>query len=57
MNKELRAFDSFVDDIISSEQNLLNGELDLLLMQELFNSEELDNFKDAKDNSESFFVA
>ena len=30
-------FDDFVDDLLSSDVNLLNGELDFLLMQHLFN--------------------
>ena len=34
-------FDDFVDDLLSSDVNLLKGELDLLLMQELFNSTDL----------------
>ena len=34
-------FDVFVDDLISSDVNLLKGELDLLLMQHLFNSIDL----------------
>ena len=46
MSKELEAFDMFVDDIISSDDNLLKGELDFLLMQFIFESLELDNFKD-----------
>ena len=46
MNKELESFDKFVDDIISSDENLLKGELDFLLMQYIFDSLELDNFKD-----------
>ena len=46
MSKELEAFDVFVDDIISSEENLLKGELDFLLMQNIFESLELDNLKD-----------
>jgi len=46
MNKELETFDMFVDDIISSEENLLKGELDFLLMQYIFESLELDNLKD-----------
>ena len=45
MNKELESFDTFVDDIILSEDNLLKGELDFLLMQYIFQSLELDNFK------------
>ena len=50
MNKELEAFDLFVDDIISSEENLLKGELDYLIMQYIFDSLELDNFNN-NDNS------
>jgi len=44
MSKELESFDMFVDDIISSEENLLKGELDYLIMQHIFESLELDNF-------------
>ena len=63
MSKELEAFDMFVDDIISSEDNLLKGELDFLLMQYIFESLELDNLYDFNKsiNSsgyvESFLVA
>ncbi len=45
MNRELDTFDNFVDDIISSDENLLKGELDILLMQYIFNSLELENFE------------
>ena len=34
-------FDNFVDDLLSSDINLLKGELDFLLMQHLFNSIDL----------------
>ena len=34
-------FDDFVDDLLSSDDNLLKGELDFLLMQHLFNSIDL----------------
>ena len=63
MSRELEAFDMFVDDIISSEDNLLKGELDFLLMQHVFDSLELDNLKDYnkslnfEDNSYSYLVA
>ena len=63
MNKELEVFDSFVDDIISSDDNLLKGELDFLLMQYIFDSLDLDNFnyyeknKNLEDYSESFRAA
>tara|TARA_B100001287_G_C22362781_1_gene380520 strand:+ start:331 stop:504 length:174 start_codon:yes stop_codon:yes gene_type:complete len=45
MNRELDTFDIFVDDIISSDENLLKYELDILLMQYIFNSLELENFE------------
>jgi hypothetical protein len=34
-------FDDFVDDLLASDVNLLKGELDCLLMQDLFNSVDL----------------
>jgi len=34
-------FDDFVDDLLSSDVNLLKGELDFLLLQDLFNSTDL----------------
>ena len=34
-------FDDFIDDLISSDSNLLKGELDFLLMQHLFNTVDL----------------
>ena len=63
MNKELEVFDSFVDDIISSDDNLLKGELDFLLMQYIFDSLDLDSFnyyeknKNLADYSESYRAA
>ena len=63
MSKELEAFDMFVDDIISSEDNLLKCELDYLLMQYIFESLELDNFNvnnkslSSGDYAESYLVA
>ena len=63
MSKELESFDMFVDDIISSKDNLLKGELDYLLMQHIFESLELDNLKDnnkssnAEDLFDSYLVA
>ena len=63
MSKELESFDMFVDDIISSEENLLKCELDFLLMQYIFESLELDNLKDnnksfnSRDFADSYLVA
>ena len=42
----LDTFDEYVDDLISSDTNLLKGELDLLIMQHLFNSVDLECFKE-----------
>ena len=53
MNKELESFDMFVDDIISSEDNLLKGELDFLLMQYIFESLDLDNLSKYKESIKS----
>lgn len=52
MGTELNTFDIFVDDLISSEDNLLKGELDLLIMQHIFNSLELNKLEDLEDNTE-----
>ena len=41
MNPLTDTFDDFVDDLLSSDINLLRGELDFLLMQHLFNSVDL----------------
>ena len=41
MNLLSDTFDDFVDDLLSSDVNLLKGELDFLLMQHLFNSVDL----------------
>ena len=41
MSNYLDSFDDFVDDLVSSDINLLKGELDFLLMQHLFNSLDL----------------
>jgi len=45
-------FDDFVDDLLSSNVNLLKGELDFLLMQHLFNSLDLNliNKTEIEDN-------
>ena len=41
MSPFIDTFDDFVDDLISSDVNLLKGELDFLLMQHVFNSIDL----------------
>ena len=55
-NNDLETFNYFIDDLLSSEVNLLNNELDLLLMQYLFNSIDLDSLKNM-DSEEEISVA
>tara|TARA_B100000401_G_C52605695_1_gene624193 strand:- start:567 stop:740 length:174 start_codon:yes stop_codon:yes gene_type:complete len=45
VNSFLHSFDEFVDDLISSEANLLKGELDFLIMQHLFESIDLESIE------------
>ena len=56
MNNDLETFNYFVDDLLSSKVNLLKNELDLLLMQYLFNSIDLDSLKNM-DSEEYINVA
>ena len=57
MNRELDSFDIFVDDIISTDENLLKGELDILLMQYIFSSLDLENFKNIDLDSNDLLAA
>ena len=52
MNPLLDTFDDFVDDLLSSDVDLLKAELDFLVMQHLFNSIDLKriNKTEIKDN-------
>ncbi len=50
-------FDDFVDDLISSDFNLLKGELDFLLMQHLFNSIDLKIINKNETKEEESFAA
>ncbi len=45
MNPLPDTFNDFVDDLLASDVDLLNGELDFLLMQHLFNSIDLSVIK------------
>ncbi len=57
MNRELDSFDNFVDDIISSDENLLKGELDILLMQFIFSSIELESLDKISSDPNEFLAA
>ena len=48
MNPLSDTFDDFVDDLLSSDIDLLKGELDLLIMQNLFDSLDLEVIKTNK---------
>ena len=52
MNPLSETFDDFVDDLLSSDIDLLKGELDFLVIQHLFNSIDLKfiNTTEIKDN-------
>ena len=46
MKSDLETFNYFVDDLLSSDADLLKNELDFLLMQYIFNSIDLEILKD-----------
>ena len=53
MNPLLDTFDDFVDDLLSSDLDLLKGELDFLLMQHLFDSIDLKRINKTENKYES----
>ena len=48
MNSHLDTFDDFVDDLLSSDFDLLKGELDFLIIQHLLQSLDLDVMKNVE---------
>ena len=56
MRNDLETFDYFVDDLLASDANLLKYELDILLMQNLFNSKNLEEFKDIEITEDSLIA-
>ena len=56
MNGDLEVFNDFVDDLLSSDENLLKYELDFLLMQYLFQSIDLELLKKI-DSKQVNFIA
>ena len=57
MNPLLDTFDDFVDDLLSSDVNLLKGELDYLLIQHLFNSIDLKSINKTEIEDNELLVA
>ncbi|MDC3121862.1 hypothetical protein OA438_01980 [Prochlorococcus sp. AH-716-J21] len=50
-------FDDFVDDLLSSDVDILKGELDFLLMQHLFKSLDLKLINKTEIEDNEFLVA
>ena len=50
-------FDAFVDDLLSSDVDLLKGELDFLLLQHLFDSIDLRVINKSEFNDEDSLAA
>ena len=57
VNTPLDTFDDFVDDLLSSDVDLLNNELDFLIIQYLFQSIDLKSLKNIKYKDNDFFAA
>ena len=57
MSPHSDTFDYFVDDLLSSEVNLLKGELNFLLMQDLLNSLDLKCIDKIEIEDNDFLVA
>ena len=48
LDNHLNTYDDFVDDLLSSDANLLKGELDFLLFQHIFQSFDLKKIKNTE---------
>lgn len=57
MDPFLDTFDIFIDDLISSDTHLLKSELDLLIIQHIFKSIDLNDLKNMKYINDDSFVA
>ena len=57
MDPLLENFDEFVDDLLSSDINLLNSELDLLIIQHVFESIDLNCLKDIEHSNNDSLAA
>ena len=56
MNSDLEIFNHFVDDLLSSDTDLLKYELDFLLMQYIFQSIDLEKLENI-DSQEDYIEA
>tara|TARA_Y100001970_G_scaffold212884_1_gene260033 strand:+ start:468 stop:641 length:174 start_codon:yes stop_codon:yes gene_type:complete len=57
LDNHLNTYDDFVDDLLSSDANLLKGELDFLLFQHLFLSFDLNKIKNTESQMDDNIAA
>ena len=57
MDPHLKIFDEFVDDLLTSDIDLLKGELDLLIIQHIFQSIYLDDLKNIESTNNDSLAA
>tara|TARA_Y100001968_G_scaffold328268_1_gene375095 strand:- start:102 stop:275 length:174 start_codon:yes stop_codon:yes gene_type:complete len=57
LDNHLNTYDDFVDDLLSSDVNLLKGELDFLLFQHLFLSFDLKKIKNTESQMDDNIAA
>ena len=57
MNPLSDTFDDFIDDLLSSDIDLLKGELDFLMMQHLFDSIDLKLINKNETNDDELLAA
>ena len=57
MDPHLKIFDEFVDDLLTSDIDILKGELDLLIIQHIFQSIYLDDLKNIESTNNDSLAA
>lgn len=57
MDPHLKNFDEFVDDLLTSDIDILKGELDLLIIQHIFQSIYLDDLKNIESTNNDSLAA
>ena len=57
MDPHLKIFDEFVDDLLTSDIDILKGELDFLIIQHIFQSIYLDDLKNIESTNNDSLAA
>jgi len=57
LDPHLKNFDEFVDDLLTSDIDILKGELDLLIIQHIFQSIYLDDLKNIESTNNDSLAA